>query len=493
MGLNHQMASLSCSMSEAFYLRRTLVLPPTICLFGLHRERWPEKASSAHSCVPIDELFDTLRLSQLVPIYLRSNRTGWARSLFPQTSVAHVPSKGWSSERVLREYPCGGAAKLVRRHVESFWFAQCTRNVVNTDALATALNHLVGAPPNAAKPMNVLLRSGLFFAPSIKAAAALIRARIGGGYASIHVRRSDKLTACTPADCATRDALTRPEAVLRALRLWIPLQSHLYVGSTEKPAFFAPLRPHFKLHFSDDFPAETANITNNYALYAMETLIFFGSVASVETFGYATSWFADACFPAAGLKGSKSQPSASLAERRGASAVDVQCRDGGGTLVNGVLYGRACTNNPPCGRKMALVPSPISCGRLLPDALLRNERPDAPSLRSRKRQDSHISCSSMQADMVAHARLHDREASARIGHKEINMKNPMGPGKKRKQLLATLQKLQQAQEDHANISAQMAALDTKREMLARSEISLRSELQRLAQNVATASESVASA
>ena len=46
----------------------------------------------------------------------------------------------------------------------------------------------------------------------------------------------------------------------------------------------------------------TANITNNYALYALETLIFFGSVASVETFSYQTGWFVDACFPANGLK-----------------------------------------------------------------------------------------------------------------------------------------------------------------------------------------------
>ena len=259
MGLNHQMASLSCSISEAFYLRRTLVLPSTICLFGLHTQRWPGEAAPGERCVPMGEIFDVRLLSGLVPIYLRDslNKTGWARHHFRGSgAVAHVPSKGWNSERVRQMYPCGGPVKLVRRHVDSFWFSQCTRSTANTRELATAVNELVGAPSNAPKPMNILLRSGLFFAPKIKAAAAAIRARIGRNYASIHVRRSDKLTACDPADCKNRDAWTRPDAIGRALTLWMPEQSHVYIGSTEGPAFFAPLRRQFQLHFAEDYPAE---------------------------------------------------------------------------------------------------------------------------------------------------------------------------------------------------------------------------------------------
>jgi hypothetical protein len=32
-----------------------------------------------------------------------------------------------------------------------------------------------------------------------------------------------------------------------------------------------------------------------------------------------------------------------------ADAITLQCRDGSGVLLNSVLYGPACTHNPPCG------------------------------------------------------------------------------------------------------------------------------------------------
>lgn len=41
MGLNHQLASISCALSEAFYLGRMFMMPDRMCLFGLHTERWP--------------------------------------------------------------------------------------------------------------------------------------------------------------------------------------------------------------------------------------------------------------------------------------------------------------------------------------------------------------------------------------------------------------------------------------------------------------------
>eukprot|EP00965_Chrysotila_dentata_P244000 6205725-Pleurochrysis_carterae.AAC.2 len=44
------------------------------------------------------------------------------------------------------------------------------------------------------------------------------------------------------------------------------------------------------------------------------------------------------------------------------SSVRVQCRDASGIVVNGVFYGGACIDNPPCGHKMALVPAPKGCG-----------------------------------------------------------------------------------------------------------------------------------
>ena len=46
MGLNHQMASLSCALGEAYFLQRALLLPDRICLFGLHQQRWKSKKAA---------------------------------------------------------------------------------------------------------------------------------------------------------------------------------------------------------------------------------------------------------------------------------------------------------------------------------------------------------------------------------------------------------------------------------------------------------------
>ena len=87
------------------------------------------------------------------------------------------------------------------------------------------------------------LRSGLFFAPELKAAAAAIRARMGGRYVVVHVRRGDKLRdeggfAARVAP-ALRDNLTRPAAILRALELWgFARGSTVYVASSDERAPF---------------------------------------------------------------------------------------------------------------------------------------------------------------------------------------------------------------------------------------------------------------
>lgn len=302
MGLNHQAASLSCALGEAFFLNRTLLLPDSICLFALHTERWRGAGQpSGERCVPLGEVWDVPLLSRLVPVKLvpynlsaaaaattatRGGRTAAAAA----GSVVSV-GKGWTSERVRSEHPCHPAspterrALLVRRQVESFWFQQCTRRISDHRSLAQRVNELLGAPASAPRPMNILLRSGLFFARHIKEAAAAVQARIGGSYVSMHVRRSDKLTACMPEECKARDEATRPAALLRALDLWFPRGTHVYIGSTERPAYFERLRERYTLHFAEDYAEELNNVTrgavsNNYALYALETLLFFGSQAA---------------------------------------------------------------------------------------------------------------------------------------------------------------------------------------------------------------------
>ena len=49
--------------------------------------------------------------------------------------------------------------------------------------------------------------------------------------------------------------------------------------STEPAAFFAPLRDAFELHFVEEYEREYSQIGTNYGVYAVETLLFFGSVA----------------------------------------------------------------------------------------------------------------------------------------------------------------------------------------------------------------------
>ena len=125
-------------------------------------------------------------------------------------------------------------------------------------------------------------------------------------------------------------------------------------------------------------------MTNNYALYAVETLLFFGSVGSVETFAYQVSWFDDACFPAYAHRGTaaKREGAAAAAAAAGAPAVEVGCRDASAVVVNGVYYGSACvprtakrgSANPPCG-KMALIPEPSGCGTVWQNASVDGHRP----------------------------------------------------------------------------------------------------------------------
>eukprot|EP00967_Tisochrysis_lutea_P033106 scaffold39283_cov40-Tisochrysis_lutea.AAC.1 len=117
-------------------------------------------------------------------------------------------------------------------------------------------------------------------------------------------------------------------------------------------------------------------------LYAVETLVFFGSSGTVETLGYTSKWVEDACFPASRLRGQlghsngaqangmgrhrracSSLNSSNLFHRARRQGVAVQCVDETAIIANGVTYGRACIDNPPCGRRMFLVPKPEPCER----------------------------------------------------------------------------------------------------------------------------------
>jgi len=92
------------------------------------------------------------------------------------------------------------------------------------------------------------------------------------------------------------------------------------------------------------------------AVSQVETLLFFASAGTVETFADDAGSIRDACFPAARLRQgykARAPPSA---------GVTVECDRGDGISVDGVWFGRACIDNPPCGQNMTLVPAPTGCG-----------------------------------------------------------------------------------------------------------------------------------
>ena len=122
MGLNHQMASLSCALGEAFRLGRTLLLPAQICLFALHTERWSDGGGPGERCVPITDLFDLDRLSHLVPVRIGSNDT---TRLFRPAHTARVGA-GWSSQRVATERPLRPSSSTRRSPTRGGFHRRCS-------------------------------------------------------------------------------------------------------------------------------------------------------------------------------------------------------------------------------------------------------------------------------------------------------------------------------------------------------------------------------
>lgn len=306
MGLNHQMASLSCALGEAYYLNRTLLFPKHLCLDIRHearlsRQRQADPHCSSHGVkafsLPVRDILDIEALRRVVSLrLLRYNASGrpepasiLAGTRAMGSQVADVDRK-WASTRVAAEYPCSRTL-LVRRRVSSFWFRPCGYKITDSSRLVGRLGRMVRAPDRPAAPFQLthMLRSGIFYSAHIKAAARAVRRAIDGPFAAVHVRRSDKFaTGCdraqfSVADCRRMELMTRPEALGQAMSLWLPRGARVYIGSTEPPAYFDGLRQRFSLHFAEDFAAELANITNNYALYAVETLLLLGSASMVET------------------------------------------------------------------------------------------------------------------------------------------------------------------------------------------------------------------
>lgn len=402
MGLNHQMSSLSCALGEAHYLNRTLLFPNRLCIEAKH-ERWSSPRQTERYCdgkgtdgrpvrgysIPTSEIIDLQALSQfvdLMPVLLPRSKGGSPQAPDVPASRTVVVDRTWKSARVGATHPCSAShATLVQRRVSTFWFRPCAYGITDGQKLLRHLHRAVrtrGLQPDSTQYVTHLLRSGIFYSAAIKNAARAVRLRLGPEYVAVHVRRSDKFSSsCDRAtfsatECVKMERMTRPAEILRSLSLWLPPRSRLYIGSTEPASFFEPLRGTYELSFASDFAPLLANISNNYALYAVDTLVFFGAVSTVETFEYAHDWLKHACFPAAGLRrkhsaaaGAAAAAGSSEAPKIASAPIRVDCADERGVVAAGIYYGHACADNPPCGARNSLVlggaMAPEGCGRTL--------------------------------------------------------------------------------------------------------------------------------
>ena len=124
-----------------------------------------------------------------------------------------------------------------------------------------------------------------------------------------------------------RNASTQPQAVMRHLRRFVPPAARLYIGTTERPDFFlGAMSQSYRLLFASNFSEQLQSIRNNYALYAVESLLFVGADLYMETFGYTRGNFMRGCFPY------------------------------GSPDTYGVSYGKACSR--ACHEELHLLPPP---------------------------------------------------------------------------------------------------------------------------------------
>ena len=365
-GMSHQLSSLACALGEAYYLRRTLLLPRAgMCSqrnsgSGTGSARW---GSGEEYCMPWSQLIDLPLLSALVGV--REER-------LDNSTPTVVVNGSISSPQVQKSFPCTAATRLVRRELPltqtfRFWFGMCQTHRTNSMALTQHLSKLAVKRSAILPSVLGLLKSGLWFSQAIKATARKIVARIhvrSGAFAAVHVRRGDRLTRAGGCNADNCDSLTQPAALQHALSLWFPAETAFFVLSDERPAFFSSMRLElggaYRLHFADDHREvlQRHSIVNAYQLFAVEMLVRNGAHASVETYGY---YRTDSCWPLLA--------NPSPRQRQSGFVVD-ECKSGrvpvagdASARVNGIYFGGACSawRSVPCRKHMRFVPQPKQC------------------------------------------------------------------------------------------------------------------------------------
>ena len=171
MGLNHQLASLSCALAEAYYLNRTLLLPDRLCIDAKHDSRWGQRHEPDPHCtangvrgfsVPISDILDLHLLSQFVsvlPTRLPRVQDAVAADGVPAVRL----DRKWTSARAAAAHPCGAKhARLLQRRVSGFWFRPCGYGITDGQALLRRVHRAVRArgAHDAGQVATHLLRSG---------------------------------------------------------------------------------------------------------------------------------------------------------------------------------------------------------------------------------------------------------------------------------------------------------------------------------------------
>jgi len=402
MGLLHQMSSLGCAFADALAVNRTLLLPSHVCGYKHNR-----RMKNQSMCTAWQSLLDMALLGNIVRLQIGSSAPR------DRSQAVNVYC---SSEDVKARFPCdaGGTRShnLIVRAIDDaqYWYTPCQLGSVDTmpmqSLLLSSLSRVGGGANSPAvlveQPHHqstrdplvsrmetlshlrlpprgftyTLLRSGLFFALSIKSAAATIRARMGR-YVYVHVRRGDRIEhpgSAPGVEPRLRLNLTGPEGIAKALRLWYPAETTIYLApSDDSPYRYAPLALHYpRLYFAENFTDELGELRHStYQMFAVELLLSLGADGYVETFASQLALFRQSCFPALALEaGSIDRPE----EVRNGNAIHVSGLDRASQSVevNGVVFGRACYRNTPCedaAHKMYLVgnathPRPEACAQV---------------------------------------------------------------------------------------------------------------------------------
>ena len=366
-GLFHQLASLGVAFAEAHNLRRTFVLPTDeFCIPSKHSAMGTLETSIGQhrrACRAWEELFDLPLLSHFG---IRLTKPAQVPAYLFRPLGAGAANFSWADDTRLAaaRYPCGPDARLITRLTRGYWFMHS--RYVNAAELRRELFANIGAPLQCTDSWIVeihrhwstnYLRSGLFYAPHIKAAAAAIVRAMGMPYMAVHLRRGDRLTDAhlTSSSRESRENMTRAIELRSALIASFPPGVPVYVGSTEPLAFFSPLRSApFEIFFASNFTNvfEAHGINDNIALFAVESLVFLGAAKLLETFASLLAPFFEACFPAVATEATARE----VCDDDGVLLGSKACT----TRKHGVQFGAACVRRPEC----TMVPR--SCPRVAP-------------------------------------------------------------------------------------------------------------------------------